>query len=116
MAITKNIVDMMGGTIKVESELGKGTEFIVSLRFRTAKNPVKHLPVPELSGLRALVADDDLHTCTSVAKMLTQIGMRADWTMYGRGPRPLPRARARGLPLRQRRAVRRRRSGDPPVH
>ena len=83
MAITKNIVDMMGGTIKVESELGKGTEFIVSLRFRTAKNPVKHVPVPELSGLRALVADDDLHTCTSVVKMLTQIGMRADWTMYG---------------------------------
>ncbi len=83
MAITKNIVDMMGGTIKVESELGRGTEFIVSLRFRTAENPVKHVPVPELSGLRALVADDDLHTCTSVAKMLSQIGMRADWTMYG---------------------------------
>ena len=83
MAITKNIVDMMGGTIKVESELGKGTEFTVSLRFRTAENPVKHVPAPELSGLRALVADDDLHTCTSVAKMLTQIGMRADWTMYG---------------------------------
>ena len=83
MAITKNIVDMMGGTIRVESELGKGTEFIVSLRFRTAKNPVKHVPAPELSGLRALVADDDLHTCTSVAKMLSQIGMRADWTMYG---------------------------------
>ena len=83
MAITKNIVDMMGGTIRVESELGKGTEFIVSLRFRTAENPVKHVPAPELSGLRALVADDDLHTCTSVAKMLSQIGMRADWTMYG---------------------------------
>ena len=83
MAITKNIVDMMGGTIKVESELRKGTEFIVSLRFRTAENPVRHVPAPELSGLRALVADDDLHTCTSVAKMLTQIGMRADWTMYG---------------------------------
>ena len=83
MAITKSIVDMMGGTIEVESELGRGTEFIVSFRFRTAKNPAKHIPAPELSGLRALVADDDLNTCTSVAKMLTQIGMRADWTMYG---------------------------------
>ena len=31
MAITKNIVDMMGGTIQVESEVGKGTEFTVIL-------------------------------------------------------------------------------------
>lgn len=35
MAITKNIVDMMGGTITVTSELGVGSEFIVKLRFRT---------------------------------------------------------------------------------
>ena len=34
MAITKNIVDMMGGTIEVQTEQGKGTEFIVRLPFR----------------------------------------------------------------------------------
>ena len=34
MAITKNIVDMMGGTIKVKSELGVGSEFTISLRFK----------------------------------------------------------------------------------
>ena len=34
MAITKNIVDMMGGTIDVQTEQGKGTEFIVCLPFR----------------------------------------------------------------------------------
>ncbi len=39
MAITKNIVDMMGGTIRVESEAGKGSEFIVYLPFRIAENP-----------------------------------------------------------------------------
>ena len=84
MAITKNIVDMMGGTITVHSEVGRGSEFVISLRFRTAENPVKDEPIPQLQGLRALVVDDDLNTCTSVAKMLTQIGMRSDWTLFGK--------------------------------
>ena len=81
MAITKNIVDMMGGAIEVESELGRGTEFVVSLRFRTIEGGAQCGPVAELEGLRALVVDDDLNTCTGVAKMLHQIGMRADWTL-----------------------------------
>ncbi len=84
MAITKNIVDMMGGTIEVESAVGKGTQFTVSLRFATCDNPVKVEPPADLQGLRALVVDDSLHTCTSVTKMLTQIGMRADWTTSGK--------------------------------
>ncbi len=84
MAITKNIVDMMGGTITVHSELGRGSEFIISLRFRTAANPVKNEPIPQLQGLRALVVDDDMHTCMSVSKMLAKIGMRADWTLFGK--------------------------------
>ena len=40
MAITKNIIDMMGGTIEVHSKLGKGTEFIVNLQFRLNSNPI----------------------------------------------------------------------------
>ena len=78
MAITKNIVDMMGGTIEVNSELGKGTEFIVRLSFRIGEEAVDNGPIPQLQGLRALVVDDNLQTCTSVAKMLLRIGMRAD--------------------------------------
>ena len=39
LAIAKNIIDMMNGTVEVESEVGKGTEFIVSFRFRTANQP-----------------------------------------------------------------------------
>ena len=35
-------------------------------------------PIPELAGARALVVDDDVHTCTSVSKMLREIEMRAD--------------------------------------
>ncbi len=84
MAITKNIVDMMGGTIEVHSELGKGTEFVVSLRFRTSETTNSSEAIPQLEGLRALVVDDNLRTCTSVAKMLLRIGMRADWTLSGK--------------------------------
>lgn len=84
MAITKNIVDMMGGTIEVNSELGKGTEFIVRLSFRIGEEVVDNGPIPQLQGLRALVVDDNLQTCTSVAKMLLRIGMRADWTLSGK--------------------------------
>ena len=84
MAITKNIIDMMGGTISVKSEEGKGTEFIVVLDCKLSDHIVKYEPIPELQGARALVADDDTSTCMSVSKMLRQIGMRADWTVSGK--------------------------------
>ncbi len=84
MAITKNIVDMMGGTISVSSEEGKGTTFIVSLQFQTCSGTVRQDVVPELKGLRALVADDDFNTCSSVTNMLSVIGMRPDWTTSGK--------------------------------
>ena len=84
MSITKNIVDMMGGTIEVYSEVDKGTEFVVTLEFKTCAAKVKYEVIPELQGLRALVADDDADTCMSIAKMLSVIGMRPDWTTLGK--------------------------------
>ncbi|MCI9226562.1 MAG: response regulator [Dorea sp.] len=84
MAITKNIVDMMGGTISVASEEGKGTTFTVSLQFETCSGSVRQEEIPQLKGLRALVADDDFNTCSSVTKMLSTIGMRPDWTTSGK--------------------------------
>ena len=84
MSITKNIVDMMGGTISVKSEEGKGTEFRVVLDCKLSDNVVKYEPVPELQGARALVVDDDTDTCMSVSKMIRKIGMRADWTVSGK--------------------------------
>ncbi len=84
MAITKNIVDMMGGTISVESEIGKGTEFTVCLQFRISGSPTQCEQIPRLAGLHALVADDDFDTCASVTRMLGKIGMRAEWTTSGK--------------------------------
>ncbi len=84
MAITKNIVDMMGGKISVVSEEGKGSTFTVALQFRICSGQVRQEVIPQLKGLRALVADDDFNTCSSVTKMLSVIGMRPDWTTSGK--------------------------------
>ena len=84
MAITKNIVDMMNGTIAVKSEQGVGTEFIVSFVFRLHSGKKEPQIIPELKNGRALVVDDDFNTCDSVSYMLTQIGMQAEWTLSGK--------------------------------
>ena len=84
MAITKNIVDMMGGTIEVQTEQGKGTEFIVRLSFRIQSEHQRIEKIAELEGLKALVVDDDFNTCDSVTKMLMRVGMRSEWTLSGR--------------------------------
>ena len=73
MSITKNIVEMMGGIIEVESEEGKGSKFTVTLSVRLANQPIRYQPIPELQGARALVVDDDIDTCRSVCKMLRSI-------------------------------------------
>ncbi len=83
MSITKNIVDMMGGTITVSSKEGEGSEFVVSLPCKISGTSITYVPMPELEGTRALVADDDVHTCLSVCSMLREIGMRPDWTSRG---------------------------------
>lgn len=84
MAITKNIVDMMGGTINVSSVPDKGSKFTVSLQLRFTAQHKDIAPIIELSGVRSLVIDDDMVSCQSVSKMLRQIGMRAEWTLSGR--------------------------------
>ncbi len=84
MAITKNIIEMMSGTIKVESEMGKGSTFTVELSLKLQDVEKNAEQIKELHGLRALVVDDDFNICDSVSKMLKQLGMRAEWTTSGR--------------------------------
>lgn len=84
MAITKNIVDMMNGTIDVKSEQGVGTEFTVGFTFRLSPETKTYEEIPELKNCRALVVDDDFDTCDNVSFMLGQLGLRAEWTLSGK--------------------------------
>lgn len=84
MAISKNIIDMMGGTMEVHTEKGKGTEFVIRLEMRLQREHRQVEKIKELTGLKALVVDDDFNTCDSVSKMLVQVGMRSEWTLSGK--------------------------------
>lgn len=84
MAISKNIIDMMGGTIEVHTEQGKGTEFVICLSLKLQSERRNMEKIKELEGLKALVVDDDFNTCDSVTKMLVQVGMRSEWTLFGK--------------------------------
>ncbi len=84
MAITKNIVDMMNGTIEVTSEQNVGTECKVSFMFKLNAEEKRPQVIDEFKDCRALVIDDDFNTCDSVSFMLQQLGLRAEWTLSGK--------------------------------
>ena len=95
MAITKNIVDMMGGTVEVQTEQGKGTEFTVRLplRIQSARRRVEKIPElesPVLPAARAdfrdrrilLVEDNELNS-EIAAEILSQYGFQVDTAKNG---------------------------------
>lgn len=84
MAITKHLVNMLGGTIHVNSKEGEGSEFVVCLTMKINDTASTYETISSLAGARVLVVDDDIDTCMSVSKMLRDIQMRADWTTYGK--------------------------------
>ncbi len=63
LPIVKSLVDIMGGTISVQSELGKGTEFIVELYVPVAEaeteNPVSEIAMENLKDARILLVEDN---------------------------------------------------------
>lgn len=80
MAITKYIVDAMGGTIEVKSRQGEGTEFNIVMDFKIAKEKEKDMHLPEGD---MLVVDDNKQLCESVVQSLKSIGIQAEWAMDG---------------------------------
>ncbi len=84
MPITKNLIDMMGGTIAVKTEQKKGTEFIIRVELRLQSAERREAGIEELAGRKALVVDNDSYTCEIVTKMLEQMGMRSESTCSGR--------------------------------
>ena len=84
MSITKKIIDMMGGSIDVVSAPGQGTEFIVRLNLKIQESSVDLMDLDALQNARALVVANDYNACSSATNLLRRLGMRAEWTMYGR--------------------------------
>ncbi len=80
MAITKYIVDAMGGTIEINSEKGQGTEFHVTLDLEKATVQEADMILPEWN---MLVVDDDETLCRAAVLSLKEIGVNADWTLSG---------------------------------
>ena len=81
MAITKNIVNMMNGDIKVKSVQGEGTTFTITIFLRLQS--VDDVSIEELVGLPVLVVDDDEICCQSTAEILKEIGMDSEWVTKG---------------------------------
>lgn len=75
MAITRNIVDMMNGTIVVKSKENIGTEVYVSFRFRLYSGAKKPKTIPEFDKCRVLMVTDDINAFESASFMLQQIDM-----------------------------------------
>ena len=81
MAITKMIVDLMAGSIQVESTPGQGTTFTVDLDLRLAEEAPME---PALPPVRVLIADDDAVTGSMAKEFLAELGVEADVTESGR--------------------------------
>ena len=84
MAITKNIVDMMGGSIEIASKENEGTTVVLNISFKLAEGHKEAEHIPELEGMRGMVIDDDSNTCISVHRMLKDVGMRSEWCTSGK--------------------------------
>lgn len=81
MAITKNLVSLMDGTINVKSKEGIGTRFIVDLPF--GLTPKDKPASSVLEEMKVLVVDDDRDCCEHTSILLKKMGVLADWVLTG---------------------------------
>ena len=93
MAITKSIVELMGGTIQVESELGKGTEFIVSVSFPIVDEPIVEESEQasdetdhsvDFENMKLLLVDDNMVNREIASLILTEHGFLIETAENGR--------------------------------
>ena len=92
MAITKYIVDEMGGTITVSSQRDKGSCFHVTLDLEAAPDDMEGLRLPPWD---MLLVDDDEQLCRTAADSLEEIGVRAQWALGGEEAIRMARERCR---------------------
>ncbi len=82
MAITKNIVDMMQGTITVNSEKGVGSEFIVTVTLGLSAKSNAETKIDD-DSIKALVIDDDITACEHAKLVLGKKGIEVDYCLDG---------------------------------
>ncbi len=83
MAITKNIVELMGGTIEVASEEGKGSKFTVELELRIPERQIDGQFWEENGISHVLAVDDDEELCSNMKSLLESAGVRTDVAYSG---------------------------------
>lgn len=81
LAITDNLVRMMNGDIKVESELGKGSRFTVTISLKL--QDTEDISCEAFSGLSVLVADDEETTRENALRILNELGMKGECVSDG---------------------------------
>ena len=88
MAITKNLVDMMGGRITVKSEQGKGSEFTISLRFPIGEAKTGQTPpaakASAFTGKKLLVVEDNELNLEIASTLLKEAGFEVDTAENGK--------------------------------
>lgn len=77
MAIVKNLIEMMGGTIDVHSEVGQGTEIILTVDFQYEADKEKSLKVANVSNLHCMIVANDSNTCKGVSEILNKLQIRS---------------------------------------
>ena len=81
MTIARNFAQMMNGDIKVESELGKGTRFTITIFLKLQNKEIA--AIEELINLPVLVVDDDQNCCENTVALLEEIGIDGEWVTSG---------------------------------
>ena len=88
MAITKSLVDMMGGRITVKSEQGKGSEFTISLRFPIGEAKTEQTPpaakASAFTGKKLLVVEDNELNLEIASTLLKEAGFEVDTAENGK--------------------------------
>ena len=77
LGISRQLVELMGGTLRVASELGEGSVFTVHLSFARSDAPMTATARVDLTGVRALVVDDNATNRRVVVGMLSTMGVDA---------------------------------------